>query len=586
MRILQVVHDFLPRHLAGVEIYTDMVSRRLAADHEVALLYSESVPEAENYSLRRGSHGPVATFELVNNHEFRTLEETYSNPRVDRRIREVLDEFRPQVVHVQHLLNLSLNLVAEARRRGIPVLMTLHDHWLACANGGQRFHRRLGRCETLDAARCGPCVETIHGYDPEDRGGLLDRLSGLRETGAQQLAERHPDDQQASDPSYVYRDRYALDGEMLPTWVAHPPARMKFKIRNRGSSFFEAAVSLHPRTFSRTGGGVRFTVAIDGEPRLSVVLDPKRVREDRRPRPLRVAVDRQEFELELITEAVPADDASYCTAGWIDPRIEPAEPVERPNGPRMASWPKRFAQRRRISRRWRAVREMAEQVDLFLAPSRYLMNELIGFGFDPRKMEYSDYGFNTEGFERRSDLPDTARVFAFIGSLVKHKGLHVLAEAFESLPPEAELRVCGALDYDLFYTHEVKSGSRHPGIQFLGALTNDRVPAFLAGVDCLVVPSIWTENSPLTIHEAFLAGVPVVASRLGGHVDLLAEGGGLLYDADEAEDLARTLGRLHSEPGLLRELAASIPEVKPMGAHIEELSGLYRRLIAAAGRTR
>ncbi len=583
MRILQVVHDFLPRHLAGVEIYTDMVSRRLSVDHEVAILYSESVPEAENYSLRRGQHGPVETFELVNNHDFRKLEETYCNPQVDARLREALDEFRPEVIHVQHLLNLSLGLVDEARLRGIPVVMTLHDHWLSCANGGQRFHRQWGRCETLDAARCGSCVETIRGFDPGDQGGLLDRLSQLTEVGPQLLTERQPDSRQSQEPSYIYRDNYALDGEMRPTWVAHPPARLTFRVKNPGGSVFLSSVSLHPETFSKEGGGVRFTVAVDGETRFSKSLDPKRQRQDRVPHPVKVEIDSDEFELELITEADPPDDASYCTGGWIYPRLEAARTAARPAAPRLASWPKRFTQQRRIQQRWRAVRKMAGQVDLFLAPSHYLRDEFIRFGFDSQKVEYSDYGFLTEGFERRDDLPETARVFAFVGSLVRHKGLHVLLEAFESLPEDAELRVCGALDYDLFYTNELRNRVQHPGVQFLGPVANDRIPEFLSGADCLVVPSIWTENSPLTIHEAFLAGVPVVASRLGGHVGLLADGGGLLYDGDDAADLARTLNRLYTEPGLLRELAETSPEVKPMDFHIEELIGIYRRLLDGAG---
>jgi hypothetical protein len=111
MRILQVVHDFLPRHVAGVEVYTDQLCRGLARDHDVALLFSEAVPEAENYSLRRGRHGDVATYEIVNNHVFQSFEESYRNPAVEARVREVLDEFRPDVVHVQHLINLSIGVL-------------------------------------------------------------------------------------------------------------------------------------------------------------------------------------------------------------------------------------------------------------------------------------------------------------------------------------------------------------------------------------------------------------------------------------------------------------------------------------------
>ena len=98
-----------------------------------------------------------------------------------------------------------------------------------------------------------------------------------------------------------------------------------------------------------------------------------------------------------------------------------------------------------------------------------------------------------------------------------------------------------------------------------------------------MVPSIWRENSPLTIHEAFLSGVPVVASRLGGSVELLETGGGLLYDADDAGDLYVQLRRLYDEPGLARRLAATAPRGKPMDEHVRELVAVYEDLRRARG---
>ena len=92
--------------------------------------------------------------------------------------------------------------------------------------------------------------------------------------------------------------------------------------------------------------------------------------------------------------------------------------------------------------------------------------------------------------------------------------------------------------------------ARHPGVRFVGGVSPDCVPGFLGEVDALVVPSIWNENSPLTIHEAFLAGVPVVASRMGGSTELLEAGGGLLYNADDPQALRAQLRRLYDEPGL------------------------------------
>jgi glycosyltransferase involved in cell wall biosynthesis len=574
MRILHVVHDFLPNHVAGVEVYTDHLARHLARDHEVALLYSEVVPEAPNYSLRRGRHGPVRTYELVNNYRFRRFEETYRNAAVDRRVREVLDEFRPDVVHLQHLLNLSVGLVEEIHRRGIPAVMTLHDHWLACANGGQRFHRSLGRCDALDAVRCGSCTAHMNGV----RLGALGLLRRRRATsqgtgGVLLLTDLEPARREAPRPEFVYRDHYEMGGRPGPTWVAHPPARLTFRVATMQGGIFSAAIAMHPDTFE--------------------ALDPKRRSEDRHPVQVRSELDPGENLLELCTEAVPEGEGDYCTAGWIEPRVvsvggearalgSPLSRVLRRVGRLAAALPT-SAQQRRIRQRWETMRRLAHRVDLFLAPSRYLGDELVRFGLPGSRVLHCDYGFATEGFRRREDLPERVRHFAFVGSLVPHKGVHVLLEAFQGMPHDARLELCGYPQYDPEYSARLESASRHPGVRFLGGLNPQAVPDFLREVDCLVVPSIWQENSPLTVHEAFLAGVPVVASRLGGHEELLAEGGGLLYDADTPAHLRAQLRRLYDEPGLARRLAASAPAVKPMSEHVLELLAFYERLLAGKG---
>jgi glycosyltransferase involved in cell wall biosynthesis len=99
-------------------------------------------------------------------------------------------------------------------------------------------------------------------------------------------------------------------------------------------------------------------------------------------------------------------------------------------------------------------------------------------------------------------------------------------------------------------------------------------------MDVLAVPSLWPENSPLVIHEAFQAGLPVVGSRLGGTADLVADGtNGLLYEAFSAADLAAALRRLLDEAGLLDRLAAGVPAVKSIDQDAGEWEERYRRLV-------
>jgi glycosyltransferase involved in cell wall biosynthesis len=100
--------------------------------------------------------------------------------------------------------------------------------------------------------------------------------------------------------------------------------------------------------------------------------------------------------------------------------------------------------------------------------------------------------------------------------------------------------------------------------------------------DVLVVPSLWLENSPLVIHEAFQAGVPVVGARMGGIVDLVSDGEwGLLYDASSPDALATALRSILADRRALDEWASRLPAVKSIAEDAREWETTYARLVTA-----
>jgi hypothetical protein len=99
------------------------------------------------------------------------------------------------------------------------------------------------------------------------------------------------------------------------------------------------------------------------------------------------------------------------------------------------------------------------------------------------------------------------------------------------------------------------------------------------------VPSIWEENSPLVIREAFAAGVPVVASRIGGIPELIAdEVNGLLFEPGNVDDLTRQLRRLTEEPDLIDRLRKEIPAPRSIEVATNETRAVYKALIARGDR--
>lgn len=113
-------------------------------------------------------------------------------------------------------------------------------------------------------------------------------------------------------------------------------------------------------------------------------------------------------------------------------------------------------------------------------------------------------------------------------------------------------------------------------IKFEGGFEPHEAAKVYSQLDIVTICSLWPENSPLVIHEAFMAGVPVVGSRLGGTADLIEhEKSGLLYNAFSPDDLAACLQRLVDEPQVVERFRNALPGVKSIEEDACEWLGRY-----------
>jgi glycosyltransferase involved in cell wall biosynthesis len=106
----------------------------------------------------------------------------------------------------------------------------------------------------------------------------------------------------------------------------------------------------------------------------------------------------------------------------------------------------------------------------------------------------------------------------------------------------------------------------------------------MSGIDVLVVPSIWPENAPLVIQEAFMARVPVIASHVGGIPELVRDGqNGLLFETGNSVDLQAKMERLIDDPSLLPIYSGNAERIKSIEENAAELEQIYERLIRQKG---
>jgi glycosyltransferase involved in cell wall biosynthesis len=246
-----------------------------------------------------------------------------------------------------------------------------------------------------------------------------------------------------------------------------------------------------------------------------------------------------------------------------------------------------------VARRMQHVREMTELVDVFVAPSEYLHRRFRDeYGLPAVKLVHMDYGFDRARLAGRTRTPGEPFTFGYIGTHIPAKGVQLLLEAFGRVDTDARLRIWGrprgqetealrALAARL--PHD--AGQR---VEWLPEYENERITRdVLDRVDAIVVPSIWVENSPLVIHEALQARVPVITANVGGMAELVQhEVNGLLFDFRDAASLARQMGRIASEPSMAAQLgargylASTSGDVIDIREHAAAIERLYADVIA------
>ena len=240
---------------------------------------------------------------------------------------------------------------------------------------------------------------------------------------------------------------------------------------------------------------------------------------------------------------------------------------------------------------------VCDEITRFLAPSRSIRDRFVNFGVAPERIDLSPYGFDRGCFppaaragEHASSRPSKGAPLriGFLGTLMVSKAPHLLLEAFRRLPSGlATVDLFGdQADYhgDATYAKVLEPLLALPGVQARGSQPRHRIPGALASLDVLVVPSIWPETSPLVIHEAFLSGLPVVASNIGGIPELVEhERNGLLFEPGNVDALENALKRLVEEPGLLDRLKAGATGtlVRSLDDDVGAMRQRYETLVGA-----
>lgn len=445
MKIIQVVYGFSSNYMAGTEVYASNLCRELAKRHKIFVFYRINDLHKKEYVLMHNRLDNLESFAV--NNTFRLCNSfgmTYKNDTIAKKFGEVLDQVRPDIVHIQHLLYLSTKIIEEIKKRKIPVVFTLADYWLICPQG-QLLKNNWTVCDGENNSDCVECVW-----------------------------------HQLNIKKSVFNIYYWLK-------INIPEYLLQF-IKN---------IYLN---------GCRFSL--------------------------------------------PKSDASKL-----------------------------------IEERITYMRDVCSKIDLFISPSNFLKKKFVEFGIPEDKIIFLPYGFNLDNFKNFKRSPSNKLRFGFIGNLLPAKGAHILIECFNKIKNDnVELRIYGQVSsYKGVlgnYLKYLKKITKNKNIKFMGGFDNRNVAKIFEEIDILVVPSIWYENSPLVIQEAFAANTPVVASNIGGIPELVNDGiNGFLCNPNDVEGLYKKINFIIENPHLIKDMEQNINPPKSIDQNAKKIENIYGLLL-------
>jgi len=232
----------------------------------------------------------------------------------------------------------------------------------------------------------------------------------------------------------------------------------------------------------------------------------------------------------------------------------------------------------RVLKTWNRV------VDRFIVLSIFNREKFIEAGFPKNKIAVKPNFFEDTlaGVEPPSKIKNSC---VFIGRLKEEKGVQFLPEVWQKMGQEAPvLHVLGDGPLKAIVHKKIQSFKLNQKMILHGRCSYNQVNEILGRASLLVFPSIWYEGFPLVIGEAYAAGVPVAASRIGTPAFIVRDGvTGIHFRPGDIDDMANKLKYLMNNPDLLKAMAVNARQEYEnkytADANFEILMEIYREAI-------
>ena len=228
----------------------------------------------------------------------------------------------------------------------------------------------------------------------------------------------------------------------------------------------------------------------------------------------------------------------------------------------------------------RLFRFYERNVDLWIAPSQFMRDKMVGWGKDPNQFRVLNNFVDTRAF---TPNPSEKDYFLFVGRLATERGVPMIIKAAKRVP-NVKIKIAGTGPEEEYLKGLVRSEGLENNIEFLGFVPHDQIPQLMAQSLALLFPTEVYEGYPLVVLEAFACGRAVLGTDLGATGDMIAEGerGAKFMQGDHIM-LARLMEFVRSNPkerATWGRNARRYAEARSTENYSREILNIYQELLA------
>ena len=215
-------------------------------------------------------------------------------------------------------------------------------------------------------------------------------------------------------------------------------------------------------------------------------------------------------------------------------------------------------------------------VDRFVFPSRFMYDLHVGHGVTEKQAVVLH---NFSRIDRFSYDEKKGKYVLFLGRVSVEKGMEQLAEACRQLP-DVCFKIVGKGPAESVF-------DGLPNCELTGFKEGTELTEIIANATCLILPSIWYENCPMSVAEAIALGTPVIGSDIGGIPELIRDGEtGFVFEAGNVPEMVDRIRRIWEDDSLAKSMSDQCKkedELMDMKAYTEKLLALYEQVRTEIG---